>query len=319
MTTATATLGTLEALRPRPSFLTRWGRTAQRKPLGAVAMGVVLVFVITAVFADLDWMMGPLGLRNVREAQGRVGIAPYDPVAQHYDHVMQPPSAKFWLGTDNFGRDMLSRLIHGARISLIVGITTVAIGAVIGGFLGISTAFFEGKYDLLMQRVIDAWMAFPGIIIALSILAALGPGMVNVIIAIGLGNVPVMTRVVRGATLSQKQNVFVEAARSIGCGGRRIMVRHLLPNVAAPMIIISSLEMGAAIISEASLSFLGVGVPPPNPSWGGMLSGHHRTYMLAAPWMAIFPGLAITIAVLGWNLLGDATRDLWDPRLRGSR
>ncbi len=296
---ATAAVGTLEALRPRPSFLAKWGRTARSKPLGSLALAVILLVAGAAIFAPV--------------------VAPYDPVAQHYDHVMEPPTAGFWLGTDNFGRDMLSRLIWGARISLQVGVFAVALGGTLGIFIGMMSGYFEGRMDLVMQRVIDAWMAFPGIILALAILAALGPGLVNVIIAIGLGNVPVMARVVRGATLSQKQNVFVEAARSIGCGGRRIMMRHLLPNVTAPIIVISSLEMGAAIISEASLSFLGVGVPPPNPSWGGMLSGHHRTYMLAAPWMAIFPGIAITLGVLGWNLLGDAIRDVWDPRLRGSR
>lgn len=297
--TAAATLGTLEALRPQASFLTRWGRTARSKPLGAASFALILMFIVAAIFAPV--------------------VAPYDPVAQHYDHVMEAPTTTFWLGTDNFGRDMLSRIIWGARISLQVGVFAVAIGAFFGTAIGLTTGYFEGRLDLVMQRVIDAWMAFPNIIFALAILAALGPGLINVIIAIGLASIPVSSRVVRGATLSQKQNVFIEAARSIGCGGRRIMVRHLLPNVTAPIIIIASLEMGGAIIAEASLSFLGVGVPPPNPSWGGMLSGHSRTYMLAAPWMAIFPGVAITLGVLGWNLLGDAARDVWDPRLRGSR
>jgi peptide/nickel transport system permease protein len=273
-------------------------RFAVRRPVGAFSLALILLLIFLAVFAPV--------------------VSPYDPLVQHPDAVMEAPNTQFLLGTDYFGRDILSRVIYGARISLSVGIAAVGLGLVVGVAIGMVSAYAGGTFDLLVQRLMDAALAFPGLIFALAIVAALGPGMINVILAIGFTAIPRNNRIVRGSVLSEKNNLYVIAANAAGCGRWRIMWRHILPNVAAPIIIIAATELGAAILLEASLSFLGVGVPPPAPSWGSMLSGEYRTYMLAAPWMAFFPGVAISLAVLGWNLLGDALRDAWDPRLRGS-
>ena len=281
----------------RPSVLRRAASLAIHKPLGTVSLVMILLMVLAAVFANV--------------------IAPYDPFQTVRGHIMSPPSSQFLFGTDNLGRDILSRIIYGARISLTVGFGAVGFGVTTGTVIGLASAFFSGKFDILVQRYMDAQSAFPSIILALAILAALGPSLMNVIIAIGIADIPRANRIVRGSALSEMQRVYVEAARAIGAGPFTIMFRHVLPNVTAPIIIIAATDLGGAILAEASLSFLGLGVPPPNPSWGGMLSGPHRTYMLSAPWMAVFPGLAISFGVLGWNLLGDALRDIWDPRLRG--
>lgn len=285
-----------QGLKPRESNWVKLGRLAKQKPLGTISLVLILTMVCLAVFADI--------------------IAPHDPLQMYGRAVMKPPSLEFPLGTDNFGRDMLSRIIYGSRISLFVGVSSIGMAMGIGAFLGMTSAYFEGRYDMLLQRVMDALDALPGLVLALAMLAALGSGIGNVIIAISVTQIPRNNRVIRGSVLSEKRNMYVDAARCIGCTEKRIMWKHLFPNVTAPLIILAATELGAAILAEASLSFLGVGVPPPNPSWGGMLSGPHRTYMLAAPWMAIFPGVAISLAVLGWNLLGDALRDIWDPRLR---
>ena len=285
--------------RPRlqPAAHVRLLQLARQKPLGAIAMAIIVVMAALALFAD--------------------GLVAHPPLEMNARAVLRPPSAEFLLGTDNFGRDILSRIVYGSRISLAVGLGSVGLALVLGVFFGMVSAYFEGRVDLVIQRLMDVALAFPGIVFALAILAALGPGLVNVIIAISFTMIPRANRIVRGSVLSEKNNMYVDAARSIGCTQSRIMWRHIFPNVTAPIIIIGATELGAAILLEASLSFLGVGVPPPNPSWGGMLSGAHRTFMLAAPWMAIFPGIAISLSVLGWNLLGDALRDVWDPRLRG--
>jgi ABC-type dipeptide/oligopeptide/nickel transport system permease subunit len=280
----------------RPSTGRRALKLARQKPLGVVALVIIVLILGAAIFADV--------------------IAPYDPLQMHGTAVMQPPSERFIMGTDNLGRDMFSRIIHGSRISLAVGISSVVLSLVIGVFLGMVSGYFEGRVDMIIQRIMDAALAFPGIVFALAVLAALGPGLVNVSIAIAFTMIPRNNRIVRGSVLSEKQSLYVEAARVSGCGGNSVMWRHILPNVTAPIIIIAATELGTAVLLEATLSFLGVGVPPPQPSWGGMLSGAHRTYMLIAPWMAIFPGIAISLAVLGWNLLGDVLRDIWDPRLR---
>ena len=288
----------LEAgLRPKPSFWTSSLRLAKTKPLGAFALLLIVIMFLLAIFADQ--------------------IVSHPPLQMYGQAVMKPPSAEFPLGTDNFGRDMLSRIIYGSRISLTVGLGAVSLAVFVGTLLGMVSAYFMGRVDMIIQRIMDAKQAFPGLVFALAILAALGPGLGNVIIAIAFGDIGRANRIVRSAVLAQKSNQYVDAARGIGCTENRIMWRHILPNVTAPIIIIAATDLGGAILAEASLSFLGVGVPPPNPSWGGMLSGAHRTYMLAAPWMAIFPGIAISLSVLGWNLLGDALRDIWDPRLRG--
>lgn len=267
-----------------------------RKPLGAFGLILVCLQLFAAGFAPV--------------------IAPYDPYEQYYDRIMVQPNLEHFFGTDNFGRDLFSRVIWGAQISIKVGVVAVSIGTLLGSMLGIISGYMGGKLDTVLQRIIDGWMAFPSIILALAIVAVLGPGEVNVMVAIGLSQVPPATRVIRGAVLAEKNNLYIEAARAISSSEIRIMFRHILPNVVAPIIVLATIALGQAILSEAALSFLGVGVQPPQPAWGSMLSGHSRTYMLVAPWLAVFPGLAIFLTVMGWNLLGDALRDVWDPRLR---
>lgn len=276
----------------------RLRRFAVKRPIGAVSLLIIAAFVFMAIFAN--------------------AIAPYDPLVQHNDALMQPPSSRFILGTDYFGRDILSRIIYGSRISLSVGLGSIGLGLSLGVIIGMVSAYFGGRTDMFIQRIMDAILAFPGLIFALAIIVALGAGLFNVIIAIGFTTIPRNNRIVRGSVLSAKNDLYVLAAQSVGCSDNRIMWRHILPNVAAPIIIVAATELGGAILLEASLSFLGLGIPPPNPSWGNMLSAQYRTYMLVAPWMALFPGIAISLAVLGWNLLGDALRDAWDPRFRGT-
>jgi peptide/nickel transport system permease protein len=271
-------------------------RLAFRNPLGAFGLFLVALQLLAAGLAPL--------------------IAPYDPYEQHYDRIMVRPNLEHLFGTDNFGRDLFSRVIWGAQISIKVGVVAISIGTLLGTVLGLISGYIGGKLDMVLQRIMDGWMAFPSIILALAIVAVLGPGEINVMVAIGLSQVPPANRVIRGAVLAEKSNLYVEATRAISSSEIRIMFRHILPNVAAPIIVVATIALGQAILSEAALSFLGVGVQPPNPAWGSMLSGHSRTYMLVAPWMAVFPGLAIFLTVMGWNLLGDALRDVWDPKLR---
>ena len=221
------------------------------------------------------------------------------------------------MGTDNLSRDMWSRVVYGARISVTVGFATIAIGTLVAAAVGISSAYVGGTYDIVVQRIVDAWMSFPYLVIILSLMAVLGPGLLNLILTLSLLIAAGGARVIRGAALSVMQNTYVEAARALGAGHLRIMVRYLLPNVAATIIILATIGLGAAILAESALSFLGFGVPPPYPSWGAMLSGSGRSFMYRAPWMAIWPGLAISLAVFGFNMLGDALRDVLDPRLRG--
>ncbi len=288
--------------RPR-TVAVRWALAvahfARRKPLGAIGGMIVLAMLVMAVFAEQ--------------------IAPY-----RYDETvrgarMTPPSAALWLGTDNLSRDMWSRIVYGARVSVTVGFATIALAIVVATAIGVSSAYFGGPWDLAVQRVVDAWLSFPYLVIILSVMAVLGPGPLNLIVSIAIIATATNSRVIRGATLTVMQSQFVEAARAMGCGHMRIIVRHLLPNVLATIIILATIGLGAVILAESALSFLGFGVPPPYPSWGAMLSGSGRTYMLRAPWMAIWPGVAISLAVFGFNMLGDALRDVLDPRLRGGR
>lgn len=281
----------------------RWaralGRFAVRKPLGAIGAVIVIAMLIMAVFAER--------------------IAPYS-----YDETirgarMRPPSAAHWLGTDNLSRDLWSRIVYGARVSVTVGFATIALGIAAATAIGVSSAYFGGSYDLVLQRIVDAWLSFPYLVIILSVMAVLGPGRLNLIVSVAIIAAATNSRVIRGAALSVMQSQFVEAARAMGCGHARIILRHVLPNVTATIIILATIGLGAVILAESALSFLGFGVPPPYPSWGAMLSGSGRTYMLRAPWMAIWPGVAISLAVFGFNMLGDALRDVLDPRLRGSR
>jgi peptide/nickel transport system permease protein len=270
-------------------------RFCWRKPLGAIGAVIIVALLVMAVFADL--------------------IAPYA-----YDQSvarMKPPGAQFWMGTDNLGRDVWSRVVYGARISVTVGFATVALATLLAVVVGVSSAYVGKTYDLLVQRLVDAWISFPALVIILSLLAALGPGLLNLIFALSIIVAAGTSRVIRGATLTVMQNPYIEAARAVGAGHRRILMLYVLPNIMATIIILATIGLGAVILAESALSFLGFGVPPPYPSWGGMLSGSGRTFMYHAPWMALFPGAAISMAVFGFNMLGDALRDVLDPRLRG--
>jgi len=242
-------------------------------------------------------------------------VAPYDPAAQAWEQALRGPSAAHWLGTDEFGRDVLTRIIYGGRISLAVGFLAVAIAAGLGVPLGLLSGFVGGRVDVLVMRVMDVLLAFPAVLLALAIVGALGPGVRNAIIAVGVVAIPAFARVVRGATLVVRAQEYVDAARALGVRLPRIIARHVWPNAAAPVIVQATLGVGTAILSSAGLSFLGLGAQPPTPDWGGMLASG-REFMLQAWWIATFPGLAIMVTVLGFNLIGDALRDALDPRLR---
>jgi peptide/nickel transport system permease protein len=270
--------------------------TLRRKPLGAVSAGIILLLILTAIFASV--------------------LAPYDPLETRPDIRLQPPGREHLFGTDDIGRDVLSRIIYGSRISLWVGLLAVGIGTMAGMVVGLVCGYWEGRIDLVLQRVMDAVQAIPGLILALAIVSVLTPNTTNAMLAIALVIIPGNSRIVRGAVLSAKQNRYVEAAEALGCRHLHILVRHILPNVTAPILIIASIWLGNAILIEATLSFLGVGTQPPTPSWGLMLSSTGRAFMEQAPWLAIFPGLAISLAVLAFNLFGDTLRDAWDPKLR---
>jgi peptide/nickel transport system permease protein len=231
---------------------------------------------------------------------------------------MKPPSAQFWMGTDNIGRDIWSRVVYGARISVTIGFATVALATLLATVIGVSSAYLGGAYDIVVQRVVDAWISFPALVIVLSLLAALGPGLLNLILALSIIGAAGTSRVIRGAALSTMQDPYVEAARALGAGHARVILRHVLPNVMATVIILATIGLGTVILAESALSFLGFGIPPPYPSWGGMLSGSGRSFMIHAPWMALFPAAAISLAVFGFNMFGDALRDLLDPRMRGA-
>jgi peptide/nickel transport system permease protein len=271
-------------------------RLLRGKPLGAIGAIIILVLLVLALFAD--W------------------IAPYA-----YDQTlarMKPPGREFWMGTDNLGRDIWSRVVFGARISVTVGFATVVLATLIATAVGISSAYVGGGYDIAVQRVVDAWQSFPGLVIILSLMAVLGPGILNLVLALSILGAAGASRVIRGATLSVMQHPYVEAARAMGAGHWRIVLRYILPNVMATIIVLSTIGLGTVILVESALSFLGFGVPPPYPSWGSMVSGSGRSFMYHAPWMVLFPGAAISLAVFGFNMLGDALRDLFDPRLRGA-
>ena len=242
-------------------------------------------------------------------------LAPADPLAMS-PRRLGLPSAAAWLGTDQFGRDLLSRLLFGARSSLIVSLSAVTLAAGVGGTVGLVAGYFEGRLDHLLMRAVDVLMAFPTLLLALAVVATLGASVPNLIAAITLAYIPIFSRIVRGSVLSTKQNDFVQASRALGARDARIMAREILPNVLAPVVVQATFNLSTAIMIEAALSFLGLGVQPPTPSWGTMLS-EARNFMELDPWLAVAPGTAITIAVLGFNLFGDGLRDALDPRLRG--
>jgi peptide/nickel transport system permease protein len=269
---------------------------ARRYPLGAVGATIVTIFILTAVFADI--------------------IAPVDPTATNSKFSLAQPSHMFWLGADFMGRDMYSRIVHGARISLAVGAGAMGLGGVIGISVGLASGYLGGWFDLLVQRLLDIMQSLPLLVMAIVMAASLGPSLRNTIIAIAIPLVPTVARVVRSNTLSLREQPFVEAARAVGMGELRIAVRHVLPNTLAPLIVLATAQLGSAILVEASLSFLGLGIPEPHPSWGRMLSESAAEYVRTAPWLVIFPGVAISLTVFGTNLLGDALRDILDPRQR---
>ena len=272
----------------------KWPRVLRQRSfvLGAILIGLM---ALCAVFAPL--------------------IAPHDPVEQNFDSTLQGPSAHFLLGTDMFGRDQLSRIIYGARISFMVGFISVGIALVAGGLLGLIAAYSRGWLDNLIMRVMDVLLAFPFLLLAIAIMASFGTNLANAMIAIGIVYTPSFARVTRAATLGVMEQGFVEATQALGSSPARLMLRHVLPNITGPLIVQTTLSLAFAILAEAALSFLGLGTQPPTPSWGLMLN-EGRGFFNTAPWLAIFPGVAITLAVLGFNLLGDGLRDALDPRLR---
>ncbi len=268
----------------------------RKQPVGAIGAGIVLLMVIMAVFASY--------------------LTAYDPVVNSFEHMLTPPGADFLLGTDQFGRDLFTRIVYGARTALFVGFTTAFIGATIGLVLGVMSAYFGGRFDLFFQRVMDVFMAFPLIIMALAVVAIFGTGVQNVIIAITIPFIPRCARVVRSNALSIREIPYVDAARALGYSHARIIMRHMVPNVMAPYLIMITAFVGQAILLEASLSYLGLGVQEPTPAWGLMLQGGAEEYAESAPWVAVWPGIAISLAVFGFNLFGDSVRDVLDPKLR---
>ncbi len=272
-------------------------RLVKEKPLGTAGGIITLLLLLTGIFADF--------------------LAPYGMNECHIGEYMAAPSARFWLGADNVGRDVLSRVIFGARISVIVGLSASILATIMSVIIGVVSGYVGGKLDLIVQRVVDAVYCIPALVLLMVVIAGIGPGMLSVIVVLGVYLGFIGSRIIRSAVIAIKENVYVAAAEAIGCSTIRILTRHILPNIMAPTIVLFTIRVPAVILTEASLSFLGFGIPPPFPSWGGMLSGSGRTYMLQAPWMAFWPGLALASVVYGINMLGDAVRDLLDPRLRG--
>ena len=272
-------------------------RLWRERPVGAVGGIIVLILILVSIFADV--------------------LAPYRPREVNLPDILQGASAAHLLGADHLGRDVLSRLIHGARISILVGFAATTLNVVVAGLIGGTSGFLGGKLDLVVQRFVDAWMSFPGLLLLLTVMSITGRGILQLIVVLGIaGGIPA-SRVVRGAVLGVKENTYFQAAEVIGSAQWKTLVRHVLPNIAAPIIVIFSINIGAVIITEASLSFLGFGLPLQVPSWGGMLSREGRQYMEMAPRLALWPGLCLTIVVYSLNMFGDAVRDLLDPRLRG--
>jgi peptide/nickel transport system permease protein len=283
---------------PTAAIWRQLSRFAKRKPLGAFGAAVALILIVVAVFAPF--------------------IATHDPAATNAALVYAPPGSQLLLGGDQLGRDVFSRLVYGARVSLYAGLLSAFIGASIGMVVGVTSVHFGGKADLVIQRAIDTLMAFPPLILAIAIMAGLGASLNNVVIALSIAFIPSAARVLRAQALAVKEMDYILAARAIGSGHMRIIFRCMIANCLALYIVLVSVFLGTAIVAEATLSFLGIGVPPDVPSWGGMLNGAAQTYVHLAPWLGVFPGLAIAIVVLAWNLLGDALRDVLDPRLRGT-
>ena len=274
-------------------FIRLW----QEKPLGTACGILILILIFVAIFAE--------------------GLAPYPYREIHLADILQTPSIQYLLGTDHLGRDLLSRILYGARISILVGLAATTINVVVAVLIGTTSGFFGGKVDLAVQRFVDAWMAFPGLLLLLTIMSIVGQGLLQIIVILGIAGGIGGSRVIRSAVIGVKENDYFLAAKAVGVPMTQILIRHVLPNIMAPIIIIFSINIGGVIIAEASLSFLGFGLPVKVPSWGGMLSREGRQYMEQAPRLALWPGLCLTLVVYSLNMFGDALRDLLDPRLRG--
>ena len=272
-------------------------RLFREKPLGVVGLVLVAVLFFCGIFANF--------------------LAPEGYTTMHLDKRLSPPSREYPLGNDELGRNVLSRIIWGARLSMIVGITATAIHTVISTAIGMLSAYLGGKFDLIVQRLVDAWICFPGLVILITLMALVGPGLLQIILVLGVSSGISAIRFKRSLVFSIKENIYIHASEAIGARTGRILWSHVLPNIMPMIIVLFTIGMGGVILAEASLSFLGLGLPDPYPSWGRMISGPGRTYMLQAPWMGMWPGVALTLAVFGINMLGDAMRDLLDPRLRG--
>jgi peptide/nickel transport system permease protein len=281
-----------------PVALALLRRFMREKPLGMVSAAIILSVVLVAVFAPL--------------------IATHPRDFTDKNAILLPPSSDHYMGTDKFGRDVFSRIVYGSRVSIYTGVGAMLIGLSMATLIGILSGYFGGWLDVLLQRVVDAAMAFPSLVLLLVLVSVFGAGIFQLILALGILGMFANSRVIRSAVLSVKSNAYVEAARSLGAGNGRIVVRHVLPNIFGPIMVLATVWLGTAILAETSLSYLGLGIPPPAPSWGRMLS-EARAFMLQSPTLALFPGLAITLIVFGFNMLGDALRDLLDPRMRGAR
>ncbi|HUO62537.1 MAG TPA: ABC transporter permease [Terriglobales bacterium] len=297
MTTAAA--GALEGLPQEHGAFTGFLlRLVRKKLLGAASAVVFVVFLLCGIFAGV---LAPHGMNEI------------NPINR-----MKPPSLEFPFGTDNLGRDMFSRILYGARLSVIIGFCAAGLATVISVVVGVTSGYLRGRFDMLMQRLVDAWMTFPDLVILIAVVSVVGPGMPQVIVILGLLYGIAGSRIVRGAVVGVRENLYVDAAQALGAGTLRILWRHILPNVLPPVIVLFTTRVGVVILAEAGLSFLGLGVPPPAPTWGGMLSGSGRAYMYQGPWLALAPGLCLTVVVYSINMFGDALRDLLDPRMRGT-
>jgi peptide/nickel transport system permease protein len=274
-------------------------RLFQEKPFGAIAGLVFLLFVVCGSFANV---LAPYGFNEINLIER-----------------LQPPTWQHPFGTDNLGRDLLSRCLYGAKLSVIIGLSAAGLATVISVSIGMLTGYLGGRVDMIGQRLVDAYMSFPELVILIAVVSVLGPGMLQIIGVLSLVFGIAGSRIIRSAVLSVRENMYVHAAQSIGCSTGRILWRHILPNIMPPIIVLFTTRVGAVILVESGLSFLGLGVPPPTPTWGGLLSGSGRSYMFQGPWLALAPGLCLTVVVFATNVFGDALRDLLDPRMRGSK
>ena len=289
-------IGSPQSVR-RSAVVTFFRRIVKEKPLGTVGAAITALLLLVGIFADV--------------------LAPYGMNETNMEQPLEAPSDRNWLGTDDLGRDVLTRVIYGARVSMIVGLSGAILATLISLLIGLISGYLGGTFDLLVQRLVDAWMSLPDLIVLMVIIAFLGGGMVSIIVVLGLAGGITGSRIIRGAVITTKEDAYVTAASAIGGRTSRVLLRHILPNVLAPAVILLTLRVPAIILSEASLSFLGFGIQPPFPSWGAMLSGRSREFMFVAPWTVLWPGLALATVVYGTNMFGDAARDILDPKLRG--